>query len=82
MCRCVHKLDVNLESCVPMTEAVCVVCLCVLREEHPTLALMTHEVVSESVLMCVTVCHCVDRHVDVCISVSICGVSTCVLSLL
>lgn len=66
---------------MPVAEAVCV-CLCFLREEHPTLALMTCGVVNESVLMCVTVCRCVDGHVDVCISVSICGVGTCVLNLL
>lgn len=36
-------------------------------------ALMTCGVVSESVLVCVTVCHCVDGHIDVCISVSIWG---------
>ena len=28
--------------------------------------------------MCVTLCQCADWHVDVCISVSICGVGTCV----
>lgn len=55
--------------------------MCVLREEYPMPALMTCGVVSESVLVCVTVCHCVDGHIDVCISVSI-GGGTCVLTLL
>lgn len=73
------KLDVNLERCGLVAEAVCVcVSLHVLREKHPTLALLTCGAVSESVLTCVIVCQCVDWHVDVCISVSICGMGTCV----
>ena len=52
--------------------------LCFLREERPTAALMTCGEVSEPGLMSVTACRCV----DVRISVSLCGVGTCVLSLL
>ena len=66
------KLDVNLECCMFVAEVVCVcVSLCVLREEHPTPALMTCGAVSESELICVTVFRGVDGHVDVfpCLSV-------------
>lgn len=37
----------------------------VLKEGHPMLALLTRGAVSESVLTYVTVCQCVDWHVDV-----------------
>lgn len=73
-------MQIGCESGMPWAYGRGGVCvsLYVLREKHPTLALLTRGTVSESVLMCLTVCQCADWHVDVCISVSDCGVGTCV----
>lgn len=76
-------MQIGCESGMPWAYGRGGVCvsLHVLREMHPTLALLTRGTVGESVLMCVAVCQCADWHADVCISVSVCGVGTCVLEL-